>query len=188
MCPQQLCKAYPIQGPQPRTGFNGQRQIAGILFIFIFILALTSAHAQNRSEEYISVKDWLLPDNAVSFSELNEGELITSAEGKPFSGVAYELYPNGRLLRAMELKDGKKHGLLQLWYPDGAPQMSVNYREGILHGRFLGWYNNGSVIYDMTLNNGTYAGDSILDNDDSRASSDTDDSEREGPDNDQSRE
>ncbi|HPM04772.1 MAG TPA: hypothetical protein PL160_03550, partial [Candidatus Cloacimonas sp.] len=88
----------------------------------------------------------------------------------------------------MELKAGKKHGLLLVWYPDGTPQMSVNYREGILHGRFLGWYNNGSVIYDMTLNNGTYAGDSMLDNDDSRSSSETDDSEREGPDNDQSRE
>lgn len=188
MCPQQLYKASPIISPQPKQGFSSPRSIAGILFVFVFSLALASVYAQNRSEEYAGVKDWLLPDTAVAFSELQEGELVITTEGKPFSGVAYERYPNGRLLRAMELKAGKKHGLLLVWYPDGTPQMSVNYREGILHGRFLGWYNNGSVIYDMTLNNGTYAGDSMLDNDDSRSSSETDDSEREGPDNDQSRE
>ncbi|HQO47009.1 MAG TPA: hypothetical protein PK617_02855, partial [Candidatus Cloacimonas sp.] len=75
-----------------------------------------------------------------------------------------------------------------MWYPDGSPQMSANYVNGYLQGRFLGWYNNGSVIYDLMINKGTYAGDNLMDEDESRASSEIDIGEREGPDNDQSKE
>jgi len=186
MCPQELKIAYPILSPQTRQGLFSLRFFAGILFIFVFSFALATAFAENRSEEYLSVKNWVLPDKAMPLHNLTEGETITDSAGKPFSGVAFEKYPNGRLLRAMDLKDGKKNGLLLLWYPDGAPQMSAVYRNGILNGRFLGWYANGSVIYDLMLNNGTFAGDSLLDEDESRATTDSEDSEREGPDNDQS--
>ena len=186
MCPQELEIACPILSPQTRQGLFSLRILAGILFIFVFSLALATAFAENRSEEYLSVKNWTMPENAMPLHNLIEGEIITDTAGKPFSGIAYEKYPNGRLLRAMDLKDGEKNGLLLLWYPDGAPQMSAVYRDGILNGRFLGWYANGSVIYDLMLNNGTFAGDVLLDDDDSRTSSETIDSEREGPDNDQS--
>lgn len=186
MCPQELLCAITVTKPQQKKGSKSLGSVAGILLIFVFSLALAVVHAENRTEEYLSVKNYVLPANAYPLNQLMENGIITYSNGKAFSGIAFERYPNGRLLRVMDLKDGKKHGILLLWYPDGAAQMSANYREGILHGRFLGWYNNGSVIYDMMLNRGTYAGDSIMDDDDSRAGSDREDSDREGPDNDQS--
>jgi len=186
MCPHEHRNIATAALPPKRPGFNSLRTVAGILLIFVFSLALATAFAENRSEEYLNLKNWTLPDNAVPLNQLKEGDKITYPDGKPFSGVAFENYPKGRLLRAVYLKDSLKNGLLLLWYPDGSPQMSANYKADVLNGRFLGWYANGSVIYDLMLNNGVYAGDVQLDNDESRQATDTQDTEREGPDNDKS--
>lgn len=174
--------------PQMRYGEHLQRYLplAVLLLIFIFSPCVPQLYAQVKSEEYQALRNWQLPENAVPFAELiPEGELFTY-QGVPFSGIAYNNYPDGKLLRAVSYQKGLQDGPMLLWYPDGAPQMSANYRKGVLHGRFLGWYVNGGMIYDMMINRGTYAGDSLADEDQSRAASEGEDSEREGPDNDQS--
>lgn len=176
--------------PYPQTRYGEQLQrflpLAALLLIFIFSPLVPQLYAQVRSEEYQALKNWKLPENAVPSAELiQDGELYTH-QGLPFSGIAYSNYPDGNLLRAVSYQKGLQDGLMLLWYPDGAPQMSANYRNGVLHGRFLGWYLNGGMIYDMMINRGTYAGDSLAEEDQSRAASEGEDSEREGPDNDQS--
>lgn len=143
-------------------------------------------YAQNRSEDYLSVKTWILPADALPASELALQNEIYMYQGAAFSGIAFEHYPNGQLLRVVNYQQGKQNGLMLLWYPDGSPQMSASYRDGSLHGRFLGWYQNGSVIYDMVINKGAYAGDNLSEADSSREAGTQEDSEREGPDNDQS--
>lgn len=169
-------------GLRQRDGF------AALLLIFFCISLSSRLFAENRSEEYLTVKNWKLPSEAVPETELTLEEGIYSFQGQPFSGIAYSNYPHGQLLRAVSYRHGKQDGPMFLWYPDGTPQMSANYRSGVLHGRFLGWYQNGDMIYDMMINRGTYAGDSLAEGDESRAASDSIDDEREGPDNDQSRE
>ncbi len=162
--------------------------LALLLLFFIFIPFAPQLYANVKSEEYQAVKNWKLPSDALPASELvQEGDLFTY-KGHPFSGVAYSIYPDGALLRAVSYLNGLQDGLMLLWYPKGAPQMSATYKNGVLHGRFLGWYQSGGMIYDMMINRGTYAGDSLADGDDSRAASEGEDNEREGPDNDQSRE
>jgi len=186
MCPHELCRNSLYAHPQSSKGFYAYRVIAGVLLIFIFSLAFGYTHAQNLGEEYISVQKWALPGSALLLSELRQNEDVYLYKDKPFNGWAYERFPNGNLQRAVSLYEGKQNGLMLMWYPDGKPQMSANYAAGYLHGRFLGWYNNGGVIYDMVINKGAYAGDSLLDNDDSRSASDPVILEGEGQDNDNS--
>jgi antitoxin component YwqK of YwqJK toxin-antitoxin module len=159
---------------------------AVILLVILFSLVFSYSLAENLSEEFLAVKNWVLPKDAVPMSDLKLENDLQMFKSKPFSGVAYEKYPKGQLLRVIHYLHGKQDGLMMLWYPDGTPQMSANYREGGLHGRFLGWYHNGGTIYDMVINHGTYAGDNLIDGDSSREAGSREDSEREGPDNDKS--
>jgi len=188
MCPQVINNMCSLSCVPKKTGFINCPVMPLLLFIFIFSLAFGTAFAQNKSEEYLEVKTWKEPKNAVPFKELVLQDSIYLYKDKPFTGVAIERYPNGFLQRAATFVKGKQQGPMLMWYPDGSPQMSANYVNGYLQGRFLGWYNNGSVIYDLMINRGTYAGDNLFDEDASRASSEIEDREGESPDNDQSQE
>jgi len=158
--------------------------IGVLLLVFIFMWLPVSLQAQNHSEDYISVKNWKLPESSVKLSELERTGDIMLDDGKAFSGWAFERNAQGQLVRAAQYKEGLQDGLSLMWYADGSPQMSASYRAGSLHGRFLGWYTNGNVIYDMVINRGAYASDNLAEQDGSRLSSETEIYEGEGRDND----
>ncbi|HRX76141.1 MAG: hypothetical protein PHU99_06315 [Candidatus Cloacimonetes bacterium] len=180
MCPNEFSiKCGHLSALVPVSAFYGV-----ILLLFIFTLLPNSVFAQIQSEDYSALKTWKLPENAIPIADLTEQEGRLMLDDKLFSGWAFERYPEGHLLQAVQYLNGLQHGLNLLWYPDGAPQMSANYQRGYLHGRFLGWYANGNVIYDMFINRGTYATDNLSDGDDGRLSSETEIFEGEGRDND----
>jgi hypothetical protein len=158
--------------------------IGAWLLVFIFTMLPGMLPAQTMGEDFNALKIWQLPDNAVALTELKTEQDLLMYKDKVFTGWAFERYPEGQLLRASQYRNGLQHGPGYLWYPDGTPQMSASYVSGALHGRFLGWYANGNVIYDMYINRGTYAKDNLSDEDDSRASSETEITEGEGSDND----
>ncbi|MDY0152022.1 MAG: hypothetical protein RBS43_07085 [Candidatus Cloacimonas sp.] len=186
MCPQELIKIGQTTCPLRSEGIRYHRLNTVVLLIIFFSLTFSVAFAQKISEDFLAVKNWVLPSNAVLLSELSMDKELQMYKDIAFSGVAYEMYPQGKLLRAVYYLHGKQDGLMLLWYPDGTPQMSATYREGALHGRFLGWYHNGGIIYDMVLNHGTWAGDNLSEGDGSREADTREDAEREGPDNDKS--
>jgi antitoxin component YwqK of YwqJK toxin-antitoxin module len=188
MCPQELIYLGLVPRFQRENGFNSYKPVTLILLVLFFSLAYGSAFGQNKSEDYLAVKNWQLPQNALAFSELTLKNDVQMYKEKPFTGLAYERFSPVQLSRAVYYVNGRQNGLMLLWYPDGAPQMSANYRDGVLNGRFLGWYQNGGVIYDMVINKGTYAGDNLAEGDDSRSTSETLDAEGEGSDNDKSAE
>lgn len=183
MCSQSLTKVR-----QSLPAPNGSRWEASVpylkfLLLFIFSAALGILAGQSNRDEFNLLKQYNLPESAIEFGRLEQTGETYYLDTKPFSGLAFEHYPNTRLLRVLSLKDGLQHGPMYLWYPDGTPQMSANYRAGRLFGRFLGWYANGGIIYDMVINNGGYAGDYIED-DGARSSEESADSEGETTDND----
>lgn len=152
------------------------------LFIFTVLLAWLPLKAQS-GEEYQYLTKYSLPDTAVALSEtqLVAGQRIY--RGEPFSGLAYERYPNRKLARVQSFKAGLADGQNYVWYPGGEPQMYVNYKAGRLNGRFLGWYMHGGIIYDMVINDNGYAGD-YIDQDGQGYDAGVEDTEREGTDND----
>ncbi len=160
-----------------RCGVQPCRAPSALLaLVFVFSAFAGVLSAQNRSEEYLLVKNYALPEIAVPADSLEQEEEMWTRDGLPFSGLAFETFNNGRLSRVMTLMNGLQDGPTYLWYPTGAPQMYANYRAGRLHGRFLGWYMHGGVIYDMVINDSGYAGDYIED-DGSRAQDSGGDSE-----------
>jgi antitoxin component YwqK of YwqJK toxin-antitoxin module len=158
-----------------------------MITFFVFTIAMSFLHARSQSEDYMMVKNWNLPEAAVLMQDLQLKDKVLYRENEAFTGWAYELYPEGELLRASEYRKGQQHGQSLLWYPDGSPQMSAFYRNGALHGRFLGWYQNGFVIYDMFINRGTYASDNLADSDERRAE-EAEETEKEGNTDDATRE
>lgn len=154
-----------------------------LLFFFIAAIASQGLFAQGNSEEFVALKRYTLPSTAIPIQDLVEKDANFSLKGQPFTGIAFERYENGQLLRVVHLHQGLQNGPLYLWYPNGNPQMSANYRMGRLRGRFLGWYANGGTIYDMMIGTNGYNGD-ILEDDSQRGDDDIDDTEMEGTDND----
>ncbi|MEN6444861.1 MAG: hypothetical protein ABFC98_02310 [Candidatus Cloacimonas sp.] len=188
MCPTVIDTNNSIVSIKDKTCWLKSSGCFVLMCVFIFSLLMNAGYAQNKSEEYLEVKNWKAPQNAVLFKDIVLQDSIHIYKGKPFTGIAIEYYNNGALQRFATFVKGKQNGPMFIWYPDGSPEMSANFIDGYLQGRFLGWYNNGSVIYDLMINKGTYAGDNLWENDESQAGSEEEDLEREGPDNDQSAE
>ena len=86
---------------------------------------------------------------------------------KPYSGTAFDKFPNGKKRMEMPIKDGKIHGVSKewsnkgkrvlerhfvmgvpngkekQWYPDGEKQVELNYVNGKVEGIAIEWYKNG---------------------------------------------
>jgi antitoxin component YwqK of YwqJK toxin-antitoxin module len=62
---------------------------------------------------------------------------------KPFSGVAYTDYDNGKRKSRAEFKDGKLDGKVTQWHRTGEKESVVNYKAGVKTGSELHWYPTG---------------------------------------------
>ena len=52
-------------------------------------------------------------------------------EGKPFTGVGFDVYSNGLMMFEANYKNGKLDGLDKGWYEDGRLEYSFNWKDGI---------------------------------------------------------
>ncbi len=91
--------------------------------------------------------------------------------GKPYTGVAYERHPNGRLGRLgllwkgrQVLKEyqwhsngnrlaestydlqGRRQGDWMMWHPDGKPKSLTHYINDRRHGEQWAWHPNGTLV------------------------------------------
>src|SRR5262249_24558098 len=74
--------------------------------------------------------------------------------GKPFTGIAYEVSPQGRTVCEMEFKDGMQHGLTKQWYSAGQLKVEASYRFNGLHGPRREWYDNRQLKKEEEYENG----------------------------------
>ncbi|MBT2572949.1 toxin-antitoxin system YwqK family antitoxin [Bacillus sp. ISL-51] len=100
-------------------------------------------------ENDYSMRD--IKENGVDFEDLwfssESDEILDNPEdegGKPFSGLAYELYPNGNIIYFTEYKDGLAHGLTREFFENGNKKNEKNYRYGQLKGINVTWFEDGS--------------------------------------------
>lgn len=184
MCLYMKKKKAALTKPRP---FEAKNALCPLILLMFFIF-ISPAIAMNYSDEYLYAQNWQLPDSAIDMTELAmKDDLLNSGE-IPFSGWVCEHDKNGSILYAISYKQGKKDGSGLFWYPDGKPMMSVYYIQNAPHGRFLGWYPDGRTIYDLVLNQGKFASDLLMGDDDSRLHSGGEIYEQEGSDNDSIRE
>ncbi|RNB61505.1 toxin-antitoxin system YwqK family antitoxin [Brevibacillus gelatini] len=90
--------------------------------------------------------------NGVDFEDLwyssTSDEILDNAEdegGKPFNGIAYELYGDGRLRYFCFYKNGFQHGLFQEFYENGEKKSEQIMRHGQTKGKKTSWYRNGKI-------------------------------------------
>ncbi len=85
----------------------------------------------------------------VDFDEL---ELVVSDDqymfwnGKPFTGVAVEFYPDGTLCSEVPHLNGLEHGLKRAWHPSGQLRKESNLWNGGLHGYRREWDEQGRLV------------------------------------------
>jgi antitoxin component YwqK of YwqJK toxin-antitoxin module len=100
---------------------------------------------------------------------------------KPYSGIAYERYPSGKLGRLVLFWNGKKvlkevewypngnimaeshydfqgrrHGDWKMWHPDGKPKSLTHYVDNLKQGEQWAWHPNGTLVeYNVHKDNAT---------------------------------
>ena len=104
-------------------------------------------------------------------------------DGKPFTGVIYELrpnqkdtadvtcfydgkehgtwkrfYPNGKLMETRQYDRGKKVGRLLAWWPNGKCKLDYNFKDGEYNGLCREWLNNGQLMSAMNYDKGYESG------------------------------
>ncbi len=68
-------------------------------------------------------------------------------QGKLFTGLVYERYPNGQLASVFEMEDSKINGAICEWYPSGKLRMEGYGHEKLSFGYawVSEWHENGSL-------------------------------------------
>ena len=72
------------------------------------------------------------PKIVVAYEKLKGRDDLWYFEGKPFTGVAVEKYPNGQKEYEGTFKDGKLHGLGTEWYENGQKSAEFTLKDGKL--------------------------------------------------------
>ena len=65
--------------------------------------------------------------------------------GKPFSGVAYELYQNGNLAYYCFYQNGLSHGVYRSFYENGNVKCQQMMQYGMVFGKMECFYENGMM-------------------------------------------
>jgi antitoxin component YwqK of YwqJK toxin-antitoxin module len=102
---------------------------------------------------------------------------------KPYSGTAFDKFPNGKKRMEMPIKDGKingaskewsdkgkkvlernftmgvPNGTEKQWYPDGEKQVELNYVNGKVEGTAMEWYKSGQKKSEGIFKNGKEQGE-----------------------------
>jgi hypothetical protein len=82
-------------------------------------------------------------------SELDfDSDLVSTLDGKPFTGVAYEESP---VLGRSEIsyREGMQHGLARDWYPSGVLKGESVFFQGVLHGMTREFDEDGRLMTEV---------------------------------------
>jgi hypothetical protein len=85
--------------------------------------------------------------NRVPMSELRHDSLesIYLRDGEPFTGTAYNLYPDGSVEGEIEYRYGLRWGVTRSWHEDGRPATEGHFLRDVQHGMAWEWDESGRV-------------------------------------------
>ena len=77
---------------------------------------------------------------------------LDPATKKGFTGVAHDLYPDGKPKAEFQFRNGLMHGTVTEWYPNGKKRAETIFEDGERCGKNSEWNESGSLfqerIYD----------------------------------------
>jgi antitoxin component YwqK of YwqJK toxin-antitoxin module len=65
--------------------------------------------------------------------------------GKPFTGLAYQNYEDGKKWCTINFVEGREHGWDRTFFRDGQLEVQTPYDHGLRHGVESEWHKNGSL-------------------------------------------
>lgn len=66
-------------------------------------------------------------------------------KGTPFTGIAFDLFPEGKVSCEWIMIDGHEEGIRREWYPSGVVLGEYSYSANAPHGLQLEWYPDGKI-------------------------------------------
>jgi len=69
-------------------------------------------------------------------------------EGVPFTGVAFENWPDGALRCEVPYLEGYKHGVEREWYQSGQVKEESELSNGGSHGKHTEWDEGGRIVVE----------------------------------------
>jgi antitoxin component YwqK of YwqJK toxin-antitoxin module len=91
----------------------------------------------------------------IQADELEIDDYVYLYQGKPFSGVAYDNRPDGRLWSEQTLYAGVPDGPTRVWHENGALKLEKYFKLGRLHGPLKEWNADGTplseAVYELGI-------------------------------------
>ena len=121
------------------------RSKLSLLFIF---LALSACHHKPVSMGRFAMSD----------TRFKQQTGFLYFKGMPFTGIAYELYPNGDTVKSVPYQNGKENGIVRCWHPNKQLAQLRPYVNGWKQGIHKGWWPNGIKQFEYHFVNDEYQG------------------------------
>ena len=93
--------------------------------------------------QYVNLSELLLEDNDTY-----------TLNGQPFSGIAQEFFPSGRLRSEIQITDGWWEGISRGWYENGQLESEATIFSGGYNGPVREWFVNGQLKLEATFEHG----------------------------------
>src|SRR5262245_1258548 len=85
----------------------------------------------------------------VDFDELDLGdEQLSTWQGRPFTGVAFENSSEGKLRCEQEFVDGLRQGVTRQWHPNSQRAYVSHCWKDVLHGKHTGFNPDGKLVQE----------------------------------------
>ena len=111
-----------------------------LALIGLGVLALNAAWPQNQSRA--ATRDHKVEAGRL---ELRAGQGVVVLDGLPYSGESFRHDQGGRLVERIVYRQGKKHGVQEMWFENGTRSFSSTYVAGKRHGETRSWWRNGNA-------------------------------------------
>lgn len=75
-------------------------------------------------------------------------------EGVQFTGIAYDLWPDGRLRSEVPYVEGYATGIQREWYPSGQLKSEGIFNNGVADGFYREWTEDGRLALESVYHEG----------------------------------
>lgn len=116
-----------------------------------FLVAISSCHKKNAEKNY-AIDTTVIPKDTLNMHnpKMSFVNGLYYLEGKKYSGILAQSYPNGNPKSYSSIWEGMLHGAYRSFYENGKPFEVRHYKNNLSTGRHYGyWAESGKMKFDF---------------------------------------
>ena len=127
-----------------------------IFLLLLPLLLVLGGCGKEPVEEAPKVTKYVPHEGAINRSKLEwrDGLYYEKSLDTPFTGMTYQVYPDGQKMKEGTIKDDKEDGLWLSWHENGQKSGEKHFENGKLEGKFFNWYESGQKESQGFMENG----------------------------------